>query len=125
VCRERAASEEDQGWEGHIQTSANGRSTLDVIEDAREMKRTKARGFAAVEPARLVGKGARTGIVNIAPALIDTMEEKSEIRLPAEPRETSALAGYCDECGAWSEDLGARDGWFLCSDCISDLEEQT
>jgi hypothetical protein len=53
------------------------------------------------------------------------MEEKSKIRPLAEPREKSALAGYCDECGMWSDDLKSRDGSFLCADCSSDLEKET
>jgi hypothetical protein len=31
--------------------------------------------------------------------------------------QTSAFAGYCDECKAWSDDLKSHDGTFLCADC--------
>jgi hypothetical protein len=50
------------------------------------------------------------------------MEEKERIRPLAEGNATSSLAGYCDECGVWSDDLRTRDdeGLLLCSDCISD-----
>lgn len=99
--------------------------TLDVREAARRMKQLKVKRFAVMEAGKLVGIVTGTDIVEITPALIDVMEEKSRIRPIAEARKTSALAGYCDECGAWSDDLKSRDGSFLCSDCISDIEKET
>jgi len=99
--------------------------TLDVREAARRMKQLKVKRFAVMEEGKLVGIVTGTDIVEITPALIDVMEEKSRIRPLAQPRETSALAGYCDQCGAWSDDLKPQDGSFLCADCISDLEKET
>ena len=98
--------------------------TLDVREAARRMKQAKVKRFAVMEAGKLVGIVTGTDILEITPALIDVMEEKSKIRPLAEPRETSALAGYCDECGAWSDNLKSRDGSFLCADCSSDLEKE-
>lgn len=98
--------------------------TLDVREAARRMKQAKVKRFAVMEAGRLVGVVTGTDIVDITPALIDVMEEKSKIRPLVEPRETSALAGYCDECGTWSDNLKSRDGSFLCSECGSDLEKE-
>ena len=98
--------------------------TLDVKEAARRMKREKVKRFAVLEAGKLVGIVTGTDIVDITPALIDVMEEKSKIRPLTEPRETSALAGYCDECETWSDDLKSRDGSFLCSECSSDLEKE-
>jgi len=98
--------------------------TLDVREAAKRMKRLKVKRLAVMEAGKLVGIVTGTDIVEITPALIDVMEEKSKIRPLAEPRETSALAGYCDECGTWSDDLKGHDGSFVCADCISDLEKE-
>jgi len=98
--------------------------TLDVREAARRMKQAKVKRFAVMEAGKLAGIVTGTDIVDITPALIDVMEEKSKIRPLTEPRETSALAGYCDECGAWSDNLKSRDGSFLCTDCSSDLEKE-
>jgi CBS domain-containing protein len=98
--------------------------TLDVREAARKMKQAKVKRFAVMEAGKLAGIVTGTDIVDITPALIDVMEEKSKIRPLTEPREASALAGYCDECGAWSDNLKSRDGSFLCADCSSDLEKE-
>jgi len=99
--------------------------TLDVKQTARRMKQLKVKRLAVMDSGKLVGVVTGTDIVEITPVLIDVMEEKSKIAPLTEPRETSALAGYCDECGAWSDDLKTRDGSFLCSDCISDFKEET
>ena len=99
--------------------------TVGVREAAKRMKQLKVKRFAVMEGGKLVGIIAGTDIVEITPALFDVMEEKSRIRPLTEPREKSALAGYCDSCGAWSDDLKPQDGSFLCSDCTSDLEKET
>jgi CBS domain-containing protein len=98
--------------------------SLDVKEAARRMKQAKVKRFAVMEAGKLVGVVTGTDIVEITPALIDVMEEKSKIRPLVERSETSALAGYCDECGVWSDNLKSSDGSFLCADCSSDLQKE-
>jgi CBS domain-containing protein len=98
--------------------------TLGVREAAKRMKQLKVKRFAVMDAGKLVGMVTGTDIVDITPALIDVMEEKSKIRPLTEPRETSALAGNCDNCGTYSDDLKPHDGSYLCSDCISDLEKE-
>jgi CBS domain-containing protein len=98
--------------------------SLDVREAARRMKQAKVKRFAVMETGKLVGVVTGTDIVEITPALIDVMEEKSKIRPLVERSETSALAGYCDECGTWSDNLKSHDGSFLCADCNSDLQKE-
>lgn len=98
--------------------------TVDVKEALTKMSHLDVKRFAVMGAGKLVGIVAVTDIVRITPALIDVMEEKSKIGPITGPRATSALAGYCDECGSWSDDLKGHDGSFLCSDCISDLEKE-
>jgi CBS domain-containing protein len=98
--------------------------SLDVREAARRMKQAKVKRFAVMVAGKLVGVVTGTDIVEITPALIDVMEEKSKIRPLVERSETSALAGYCDECGTWSDNLKSHDGSFLCADCNSDLRKE-
>ena len=98
--------------------------TLDVKEAARKMKQAKVKRFAVLEAGKLIGIVTGTDIVDITPALIDVMEEKSKIRPLVDPREASALAGYCDECETWSDNLKSHDGSFLCSECSSDPEKE-
>ena len=98
--------------------------TVDVKEALRKMRHLDVKRFAVMDAGKLVGIVTATDIVRITPALIDVMEEKSKIAPITGPRAASALAGYCDECGSWSDDLKGHDGSFLCSDCVSDLEKE-
>ena len=97
---------------------------LDVKEAVRRMRQQNVKRFAVMDAGKLVGIVTGTDIVRITPALIDVMEEKSKVGLIKEPRATTALAGYCDECGSWSDYLKSHDGSFLCSDCHSDVERE-
>jgi len=97
---------------------------VDVKEAVKKMRHLNVKRFAVMDAGKLIGIVTSTDIVRITPALIDVMEEKSKIGLITGPRATSALAGYCDECGSWSDDLKSHDGSFLCSDCFSDLGKE-
>ncbi len=98
--------------------------TLGVREAMRRMRQQTVKRFAVMDAGKLVGMVTGTDIVRITPSLIDVVEEKSKAGLMAEPRPKSAMAGYCDECGSWSDDLKPQDGSFLCSDCVSDLKQE-
>jgi len=60
-------------------------------------------------------------ILQVTPALIDLISEKSRITGLESPRSRSRLAGYCDECETWSENLTQKEGVFVCQDCAKDL----
>jgi Zn finger protein HypA/HybF involved in hydrogenase expression len=63
-------------------------------------------------------------IVDITPALIDVITEKSQIEPVTRPvKETAPLSGYCDRCGSWADELKSQDGQFLCEDCSADMPE--
>jgi len=94
-----------------------------VTEAARKMKNQKVRRLIVVEKDKIQGIITSNDIVDITPALIDVMAEKSAIEPIQKPRETAPLAGYCDRCGSWTEDLKSYDGQFYCEDCLADVEE--
>jgi hypothetical protein len=39
-------------------------------------------------------------------------------------RESTPLAGYCDNCGVWSDSLTEVNGEFLCEDCKVERESE-
>jgi len=101
--------------------------TIDLatgITDAmRKMRASHVERLAVVEEGKLAGIVSSSDILRITPTLIDLATEKSRVGAVPE-RERVGLAGYCDQCGGWSENLKERDGKFLCNDCLSDLEEE-
>jgi len=96
----------------------------DISEAAKTMSRLKIRRLPVMEETKLVGVITSKDIVDITPALIDVIVEKSQIARLEPPRKSTVLAGHCDKCATWSENLVAHDGIFLCEDCLSDIEEE-
>ena len=96
----------------------------DISEAAKTMRRLKIRRLAVMEETRLVGVITSKDIVDITPALIDVIVEKSQITGLEPSRRSTVLAGHCDKCATWSENLVESDGIFLCEDCLADVEEE-
>jgi len=96
----------------------------DISEAAKTMRRLKIRRLAVMEETKLVGVITSKDIVDITPALIDVIIEKSQISGLEPSRRSTVLAGHCDKCARWSENLVEHDGIFLCEDCLADLEEE-
>ena len=101
-----------------IEASAN------VTDAAKKMREMKIRRLIVLQGAKLTGIITSNDIVDITPALIDVMAEKSQIA-PVErrPKEAAPLSGYCDRCGSWADELKSHDGQFLCDDCLAEFEE--
>jgi len=98
-------------------------SSSNITDAAKEMRELKVRRLVVVEGGRVKGIITSNDIVDITPALIDVMAEKSQIAPVQKIKETAPLSGYCDRCGSWADELKSHDGQFLCDDCASDTEE--
>jgi len=96
-----------------------------VSEAARRMSRLDIRRLAVMYKEKLVGIVSSKDILGVMPELLETMQEKARIEgenLAEEAEEEHApLAGYCDHCGVWSDDLKEIDGQFYCEDCRVEL----
>jgi signal-transduction protein with cAMP-binding, CBS, and nucleotidyltransferase domain len=98
-------------------------SAADVAEAAKKMRELKIRRLVVLQRGALGGIITSNDIVDITPALIDVMAEKSKIAPVQKTKETAPLNGYCDRCGSWTDDLKPHDGQFLCEECMTDTEE--
>lgn len=96
-----------------IEPSAN------VTEAAKKMREVKVRRLIVVEDAKLKGIVTSNDIVDITPALIDVIAEKSQISPVPKVKEAEELSGYCDRCGSWADELKPRDGQFICDECLA------
>jgi CBS domain-containing protein len=99
-------------------------SEIDVADAARKMNQLRIRRLVVMDRGKLTGIIAGKDIVKITPALIDVITEKSRIT-GFVAKEKPTLAGHCDKCDAWSDNLREEDGLFLCEDCIADMKEET
>ncbi len=96
-----------------------------ITEAARKMRELKVRRLIVLEGNKLRGIVTSNDIVDITPALIDVIAEKSQIAPVEKIKETESLSGYCDRCGSWADELKSHDGQYVCDDCLADTAEET
>jgi signal-transduction protein with cAMP-binding, CBS, and nucleotidyltransferase domain len=96
-----------------------------LIEIAKRMTKLKIRRMGVVYKGNLVGIISSRDILAITPEILENIQEKARIErepeIEEESPEVNPLAGYCERCGSWSENLDQIDGTYLCEDCQMDL----
>jgi len=92
----------------------------DVTEAAKKMRELKVRRLIIVEDGKLKGIVTSNDIVDITPALIDVVAEKSQISRVSKVKEPEPVSGYCDRCGSWADELKSQDGQFVCDECLAE-----
>ena len=99
-----------------------------ISEAARRMSRLNIRRLGVVYKGQLIGLLSSKDILAVMPELLETIQEhaliEGENRVQEVVEESTPSAGYCDRCGAWSDDLKEVNGEFLCEDCSSELESE-
>lgn len=102
-----------------------------ISDAARKMSRLNIRRLGVVYKGQLYGVISSKDILGVMPELIEIIQEQARIQTEKvaqedteeneaakeEEAETSPLAGYCDLCRAWSDNLTEVNGEFLCEDC--------
>jgi CBS domain-containing protein len=86
------------------------------------MNRLNIRRLGVTYKGRLLGIISDRDILRMIPDIIEIVQERSRI-MSSEAPSGPSLVGYCDRCGAYSTNLKAICGEFLCEDCRADLEE--
>jgi len=97
-----------------------------LSEAARRMSQLNIRRLGVMYKGNLVGIISSKDILGIMPELIEIIQEKARIEGTAavEAPESAPLAGYCDQCGRWSDDLAEVEGNFLCEECQIELKSE-
>ena len=96
-----------------------------LTETARRMNNLNIRRMGVIYKGNLVGIISSRDILAITPDLLENMQEKARIErgpeVDEDGSEANPLAGYCERCGSWSENLDEIDGIYLCEECQIDL----
>ena len=96
-----------------------------LTETARRMSKLNVRRFGVIYKGNLVGIISSKDILAITPELLENMQEKARIEctpdVEEEDIESAPLAGYCEQCGSWSENLTEVDGTNICEECQMEL----
>lgn len=94
-----------------------------VQEAAETMTRSNVERLAVMDydKLELVGIVSTTDITRIAPMVFVVASEHEKLRETEERLKPPPLAGYCEECGEWSDLLEEINGKFICKECTRDL----
>ncbi|MCK5593398.1 CBS domain-containing protein [Candidatus Bathyarchaeota archaeon] len=99
-----------------------------ISEAARRMSRLNIRRLGVMYKGQLTGVLSSKDILSVMPELIENIQEQAliegENRAQKAEEEPTPLAGYCDNCGGWSNNLQEVNGDFLCEDCAAELESE-
>ncbi len=100
-----------------------------INDAAKRMRKQNIRRLGVIYKGQLVGLLSSKDVLAVMPELIEMIQEKALIEgenraEEAEKEGTAPLAGNCDHCGAWSDDLQEVDGENLCEDCRIELESE-
>lgn len=93
-----------------------------ISEAAKEMNHYDVSRLAVMYKGNLVGVITSKDILSVTPELIEIIQEKAKISAGEEHEEKLSLAGYCDYCGAWSDNLKEVDGAYICEDCYIEIK---
>lgn len=92
-----------------------------LTETARRMSKLNVRRLGVMYKGNLVGVISSRDILAITPELLENIQEKARIEreneVAEEGLESTPLAGYCEQCGSWSDNLDEIDGNYLCEEC--------
>jgi len=97
-----------------------------INEAARRMSRLNIRRLGVMYKGQLIGVLSSKDVLAVMPELVETIQERALIegqnRAQIAIKESKPLAGYCDRCGIWSDNLKEVNGEFVCEDCQVELE---
>jgi len=89
---------------------------MKLMDALRLMDKLNVRRLGVIYKGDLVGLVTDRDIIRLVPTIVDIIREQREINNIA-PASGPSIAGYCDRCEMYSNNLRAVDGEFLCEDC--------
>lgn len=97
-----------------------------ISEAARRMSRLNIRRLGVMYKGQLVGVVSSKDIIGVMPELMEIVQEQAlmerENMVQEAEKESAPLAGYCDRCESWSDNLKEVNGDFICEDCAVEME---
>jgi CBS domain-containing protein len=88
-----------------------------ITEAARILRKNNIKRLGVVYKDRLAGIISASDVIAVTPELVDVVSEKAAMIRGEMGRPASAVSGYCDDCGEWSDVLMYSEGTFTCEVC--------
>ncbi len=87
-----------------------------IVDAIRKMSRLNIRRLVVMEKGKTLGIVTERDILKVAPDLMEVLTEAAAIRAP-KSKETDLIAGYCDRCEEWADNLKEYEGEMVCEAC--------
>jgi len=90
-----------------------------VEEAAEKMRNDKIRRLVVEENQKILGIIAEADMIRVAPELHFLIRERSKLEVQLIPTKPHGMtfAGFCEDCGNYSNDLRNVSGEWLCEEC--------
>ncbi|MHA1788710.1 MAG: CBS domain-containing protein [Candidatus Helarchaeota archaeon] len=90
-----------------------------LIEAMRKMVNNNVKRLIVMYENKLYGIISSTDVLKHSPDYIEVLKQQMEIVEESIEHQVDNYTGYCQICGAWSDDLKqSEDGLFVCDDCL-------
>jgi CBS domain-containing protein len=96
----------------------------DVTEAARLMRKKGIKRLGVMDDGKLMGIVSISDIIAVTPEMYAIVAEKARMMASRALGRTTHLAGFCDSCNQWSDDLSRTEGRFLCYDCRTEISSE-
>lgn len=91
-----------------------------ILSVAKKMIKIGVKRFPVVDKTgNLLGIVSEKEILLVSPELIEILSEKLKEKIDSVPGMTSNVAGVCEACGQYADDLGNENGRWICGKCIT------
>ena len=88
-----------------------------IFRVAKKMIKTGYKRFPVVENSELKGIISTKEVLTVSPELIEILSERLKAKAEAVSRPTQIIAGICEMCSEYSDELRNVDGRWVCSEC--------
>lgn len=89
---------------------------MNLLDAMSLMDKMKIRRLGVTYKGQLVGVISDRNIIRLIPTIVEIMKERQEILFSSDNSGPS-IAGYCNQCEIYSNNLRSVDGQFICEDC--------
>ncbi len=87
-----------------------------IVDAIRKMSRLNIRRLVVMEKGKTLGIVTERDILKVAPDLMEVLTEAAAIRAP-KSKGSDLIAGYCDRCEEWTDNLREYEGEMVCEAC--------
>ena len=95
---------------------------VNIADASKIMRNLGVRRLMVVKDSRLVGVVSSDDMIKVTPELITIIAQESSIGRIHPVPERAGLAGRCDSCDQWSNNLKEHEGLLLCEECLTERE---